>query len=453
MNSLYTQTNENDLDGWFNDLDDQMVEIINKNLIQDDNVNSETDMEIELEAKSGYQNEVDVDVAKDRYHSYNNKNNHFNKNDNYNHNYNYNKNDDFNINKNCEIDEYIYIEDILEKDIEKIDSNTLIQYECCIAYFIQVLMEGTTNNKIKSFKNHDVGLTEDKMADIIIYLKWISNTCKFLATKISQELLIYKSYFNYKPTIIRSSYNFCTKYTQCKNFYSKYEIPTCTEHHYVHSLLKYDVDSVIIFMEYMLDNTISLIPEEINNIYLSVKTICFVTRHMAKEISYIDYITKNNSETFHRSNPIDVSRRKNLKKNFYTHINHINHTDHVDYNEQDKHDKQNKHDNHSEIDDSNSNEIPIYRNLKFNNSTQKYKKILRSGNGSSDHSFGYSRKIPNISSIEPTIRSEHMVKPAYKIPVLTVQQKPSRRLNTATVQSSHKKVNEQNKSKTSSDNL
>lgn len=58
--------------------------------------------------------------------------------------------------------------------------------------------------------------------------------------------------------------------------------------------------------------------EELNNLYLSIKTICYVTRHMEKEISCVDFITKNNSETFHRNNPIDINRKKHaIKRAFY----------------------------------------------------------------------------------------------------------------------------------------
>jgi hypothetical protein len=43
--------------------------------------------------------------------------------------------------------------------------------------------------------------------------------------------------------------------------------------------------------------------DEYINLYSSIKTICFVTRHMDNEISIIDQLTKNNSEPLHRANP------------------------------------------------------------------------------------------------------------------------------------------------------
>lgn len=221
--------------------------------------------------------------------------------------------------------EVVYVEDIVNEDIHKLESNKLIQYECCVSYFIQLLLEGVQNHRIRTSKKHDQGLTTDKIKDVVFYLQWISNVSEYLADKIEQPLIesssTSKSYGTssfydpfWRPPIIRSSYNFCREYTNCKKFYNKNELPSCTEHHYVHSLLKYDIDSIIGFLNFILKNDLTLSENEMNNVHLSIKTICFVTRHMAEEISYIDYITKNNSECYHRSNPVDFLRRRGNMK-------------------------------------------------------------------------------------------------------------------------------------------
>ncbi|XWV26634.1 hypothetical protein QJ857_gp0427 [Tupanvirus soda lake] len=278
MNSNNQNTCADELDSWFNELDDKTIEIINNNSINEE----DSDNDNTSEQKSSV-------VASD-------------------------DDDDDSLENTTKC---ISVEDILTKDPNSLTSYELIKYECSIAYFVQVLMEGSTNNnKIKSVKSHDSELTFDKMQSIVEYLTWISLSAETLAKRINQELLVYKP--DPKPCIVRSSYNFCTKYTQCKNFYSKHETPNCKEHHYVHSLLKYDVDSVIVFLNYVIKNGLTMTKEELNNLYLSIKTICFVTRHMAKEISYIDYITKNNSETFHRSNPIELNKKKNITKRVWT---------------------------------------------------------------------------------------------------------------------------------------
>lgn len=260
-----------ELDNWFSDPDEKTIEIIKTDLIP------EEDSPTENMIASNPENNMDDDPVENTRH--------------------------------------IYIEDILVKDVESLSSYELIQDECSIAYFIQVLMEGSGNSRVKSSKVHDEELTMDKLQSIVEYLQWISKTCEILAKRIGQELLVHQA--NRTPSIVRSSYNFCNKNTQCKNFYSKNVSPTCKEHHYVHSILKYDVDSVIQFLNFVIQNNITITDDELKNLYLSIKTICFVTRHMAKEISHIHYITINNSEVFHRNNPIEIVKRKvAIKKNW-----------------------------------------------------------------------------------------------------------------------------------------
>jgi len=300
INQISKEISDSDeLDTWFNELDEKTIEIINNNLIKEEEVDGDGDYSLNNAITEPDNNDNDSDG------------------------------DD---NKNETITKCICVDDILKKNPEILSSNELIRDECSIAYFIQVLMEGSTANKIRSTKIHDTELTYDKMQNIIEYLHWISLASENLAKRIKQELLIYHP--EQKPAIIRSSYNFCTKYTQCKNFYSRHETPNCKEHHYVHSLLKYDVDSVIVFLKYIIKNNLTISKEELNNLYLSIKTICFVTRHMAKEINYIDYITKNNSETFHRNNPIELNRKKIIPKKIW--------------NDDDKYNRNDKSPNHDE---------------------------------------------------------------------------------------------------------
>lgn len=331
------------------------------------------------------------------------------------------------------LEEYC-IEDILDKDISKLTSKEIIQYECIISYFIQVLIEGTSTNKIKSMKNYDTYLSFDKINDIIGYLTWLSNTCEFLAKRINQDVLEY--IYEGTPTIVRSSYNFCTKYTQCKNFYSRHEKPTCKEHHYVHSLLKYDIDSVRSFLTYVINNHIeisrknlanSLLKEDMDsvrsfltyiinnpieiskecltNLFLSIKTICFVIRHMEKEISYIDYITKNNSEAFHRNNPMDMFRKKLTLKKEYTDGS----TTMRDKNKRDKNERneRNEKNERPECKDQKSNSYKSVNRTNTNKTTyNKSNKCLKTKSDKSYlsktnnyHTHGDFKVIPEMSQI------------------------------------------------------
>jgi hypothetical protein len=250
--------NQDELDKWFNELNDDAIEIINTNHCDD------------------VKNENLMDDS-----------------------------DKNNIFTNC-----ICIEDILKKIPENMPSNVIMQYECSIAHYIQVLVDGFFTGKLIMYKKNDTIPSFEVLQNVMEYFEWISKASEILAKRINQEILEFKSDDKFKPQIRRSSYNFCARYTQCKNYYSKYEIPTCKEHHYVHSILKYDVDSVINYLSYIIKNKINMTMEEFDDLRLSIKTICYVTRHMAKEINYIDYITKNNSETFHRNNPIEIKKKR-----------------------------------------------------------------------------------------------------------------------------------------------
>lgn len=201
------------------------------------------------------------------------------------------------------------IEEIIEKQADNMRSVDIMQTECSIAYFIQVFLENYSNN------SEQIILEKTQRDDILTYLKWISNASIILASRIGQELFDPPQ----SHDIIRSSYNFCQKYTHCMDFYCRDETPTCREHHFVHSLLKYDVDSVISYLTSLNFDAHSsklISGNEYKNLHLSVKTICFVTRHMAKEIGYIDYMSKFNGDIFHRNNPFDTRKKKNMIKRF-----------------------------------------------------------------------------------------------------------------------------------------
>ncbi len=254
-----TCANNSGLDDWFNELDEESMEIINKNLI------------LEEELKEELVTDID----------------------------------------NITETEYIYVEDIINKNSIDMDSFTIIQYNCGLAHCIKSLMDYIKNNfnfeyghsdKINyntissqsdTFKPNINYLNDtndffemDKLNDIIIYLKWISNSSIILSNRIGQSIIQYDHSAKVGiPAIIRSSYNFCTDATRCKNFYNKNEIPTCTKHHYVHSLLKYDIDSVVAFLTYIINENIQITKEYFDDLYLSIKTIYYVSKHMQKEIS------------------------------------------------------------------------------------------------------------------------------------------------------------------------
>ena len=199
----------------------------------------------------------------------------------------------------------ICIDDIIGTNIENIQSWQLIDYEWKVAKYVQELLEEKNNSNKNEF--YETLLTQDKINSIIEYLEWISNCCENLANRIGQTL--HEPIIQPKPSIIRSSYNFCSNTSSCKLFYQKSEYPACNEHHFVHSILKYDIDSVIKYLKYVLEENIVINNEEYTNIYSSIKTICFVTNHMRVELWRIDFVTKHESEQYHKNNSFDIKKK------------------------------------------------------------------------------------------------------------------------------------------------
>jgi len=275
---------DDDIDIWFNELDEKTIDVLNPNLIIEENSPDPPKNNKIAKNETVFSFLHDDDVA------------------------------------NMNGIEQIFVEDMIKKDPNDLKALHIMQYESSIAQFIRGLMDGNQPNKIRTIKKCDL-IDFDKMSDIIEYLKWISNASKILAERIGQELIIHDS-SNSTPKIIRSSYNFCSKYTKCKNYYN-FDDPTtqvtCNEHHFVHSVLKNDIDSIINYLTYALTNKIELSLENVNDFQLSIKTIGFVTKHMAKEIRLVDVKTMGNSELHHRNNifkktknwVFDVSLEKN----------------------------------------------------------------------------------------------------------------------------------------------
>ena len=110
MNSVSKQNACNsELDNWFNELDEKTIEIINNNLMKEED---EPDNVFISDNRSDSTMSNDEDRA--------------------------------DITIKC-----VDIDEILFRRTESLTSDELIHDECSIAYFVQLLMEGASNNKFK----------------------------------------------------------------------------------------------------------------------------------------------------------------------------------------------------------------------------------------------------------------------------------------------------------------
>jgi hypothetical protein len=233
-----------------------------------------------------------------------------------------------------EIEQTINIQEIIELNLtnqEKINcenfikSYLLIKYQYLVANYADCLLHGSSNSIKSNFSN----TTEDqkiKIDYLITLLTWLSKVSGILAMRIDQKIVPYEIT---PPKIIRSSYTFCTESHSCKLYYNQ-SSAICSNHHFVHNTLKYNIDSIIHFLNY--DNRkYKLTFADMQNICTSAKTISFVTNHMHRELYHVDYFSKGNSEKCHRpvnpcfqpKSPLHINVRDNsgYRPKRYTHSN------------------------------------------------------------------------------------------------------------------------------------
>lgn len=205
----------------------------------------------------------------------------------------------------------ICVEDVIAKNIENLTAFEIIHYEYSVIYYVQNLLVSavpTTQEPPLSPRQQTIVMDEDLLITVIEYMTWVLDASELLARRIGQELLPIEG-----SNLVRSSYNFCPRNVQCKSFYCKNELPTCKDHHFVHTLVRHDIQSVILFLNNIIQTQTIVSSNDHSNLLSSIKTICFVMRHMSKEIQSIESNTGNNSEFYHRNNPADFTRKKNIK--------------------------------------------------------------------------------------------------------------------------------------------
>lgn len=211
-----------------------------------------------------------------------------------------------NSNNNNEIRD-LYIEDIIKIDPKKMILVELIQNQCNVAHYCQEFFEHINKYEINN----------EMLNDLLIYLEWMYSVSSFLANLIGQQLIPFRS--QKIPIITRSSYDFCEDYVACKNFYNEYPFATCKKHHYVHYLLNHDLSMLINFLKHVIDEQRFFSLQNINSMQISLRTICYVTRHMSKEITYIYEKRKNEYFKYHRNNDMEQKKKNNkiiIKQDF-----------------------------------------------------------------------------------------------------------------------------------------
>ena len=196
---------------------------------------------------------------------------------------------DSNITSNTP-DIMICVDDVIKKNPSTMSTLEVLNNQCNIIHYVQALF---------SKKQGD-----DVVSSILEYLEWIRESSGYLAGVIDQKLT---PCLTSGERIVRSSYDFCENMAQCDNFYGN-NSGKCDGHHYVHSLVNYDVTSLMSYMDKHRKDIVADDPE----CSLTIKTICFVIRHMTKEINYLSGMIEphDDIEKYHRNNVTNARRNK-----------------------------------------------------------------------------------------------------------------------------------------------
>lgn len=194
-------------------------------------------------------------------------------------------------------DNNIYIENIIEVDINSLDEFKIMEYQMYISFFLK-----------KALIQYNENLTETIYLNCLYFL---DKTSKMLATKINQIIMSKKNTHNEKPKLYRSSYNFCLYSYNCSLFYNLKK-NKCNSQHFVHNLLNYDINNLIDYLLFHKNNNLKISNEQIKK---TIKTIFFVIKHMYKETQIVNSYSNGNFSSFHKNNKISFYKITNKNNN------------------------------------------------------------------------------------------------------------------------------------------
>jgi hypothetical protein len=161
--------------------------------------------------------------------------------------------------------------EIMEIDFSNTSLTKIIEYQTTVSKYL------------KSYLKQDIITNDEEKDKFINKLKWLHKSSEFICNKQKLQLINHEKNSNF-----RSSYKFCKYGYSCKHFIKNNKIinpigSNCTDQHFVHNYLVYDIKNVI---DYLLTNA----APDYNELTKSFNTIYFVFNHMKEEI---DDIKKN----------------------------------------------------------------------------------------------------------------------------------------------------------------
>jgi hypothetical protein len=213
-------------------------------------------------------------------------------------------------------EEEIDVNKIILISLENENSLNILKYECYIARFLRSIIK-------------DIDDLDNNINKFISMLEWMLNASNILIKKSGQYEYKYNKYSQSvnpktgKPKIIRSSYKFCEKAHDCCYFYEKNKYSGCSSQHYVHNIVKNDINSLYEYFKWFNEERKNIRIDTIDNddlieINKSMNTIFYVVTKMYNELFYVDHYSSGKSEELHKVSHLKKNDNKNVKnvKNF-----------------------------------------------------------------------------------------------------------------------------------------
>ena len=209
--------------------------------------------------------------------------------------------------------------------IDILDSNFSIDNEKILIKINEITSKNNLNdyNSIEILKMQDLiisylnkyvvqnNILEKKF--FIKLLSWLEISSNKLSNKIKLKKIIHPFLNTKIPSIPRSSYKFCNFKDSCQyNYDDKKE--GCYADHYVHNMVRADIEALIKYININSDNDSVLHNKEIIK---CINTVSYVIHHMYDELKNVCLYCKdkNNIDKYHKNRHVSI--KKSNKNKFY----------------------------------------------------------------------------------------------------------------------------------------
>lgn len=199
----------------------------------------------------------------------------------------------------------IYTPDqIIGLDYRKEEDVDVLHYQSVIATQIRKQTGEWLSTQVNK------GSVEPSIDTTMMNLKWMSEVSAYLGNKIGLPKVSHRKGITFEIKVIpRASYQFCKDKHECEYNYDSKNFEGCFNQHYVHHLVKEDVDTLADYLTSAMEH---LEDKEFNasQVKKCADTISFVINHMSTELRNAQYYSKVDKNLHRARLPNDKTSKK-----------------------------------------------------------------------------------------------------------------------------------------------